>query len=135
MTSHFVVMIYEFYVVGTTSFSIFPDYKGEPPSVHLNILFVHPSIVMRWLKGPIHDQSCCAKLFCATQVCPFTIKSISIIHDQSCCTTRNVAQHDWSCMGPLTCAHSKHQRWNIGHFLCLLPPLILCLLYLLDNVG
>jgi hypothetical protein len=50
---------------------------------------------------PIHDQSCCAKLFCATQVCPFTIKSISTIHGQSCCTTRNVAQHDWSCMGPL----------------------------------
>jgi hypothetical protein len=46
------------------------------------------------LKGPIHDQSCCAKLFCATEVCPFTIKSISTIHDQSCCTTRNVAQHD-----------------------------------------
>jgi hypothetical protein len=43
---------------------------------------------------PIHDQSCCAKLFCATQVCPFTIKSNSTIHDQSCCTTRNVAQHD-----------------------------------------
>jgi hypothetical protein len=39
-------------------------------------------------------------LFCATQVCPFTIKSISNIHGQSCCTTRNVAQHDWSCMGP-----------------------------------
>jgi hypothetical protein len=34
------------------------------------------------LKGPIHDQSCCAKLFCATQVCPFTIKSISTIHGQ-----------------------------------------------------
>jgi hypothetical protein len=49
----------------------------------------------------IHDQSCCTKLFCATQVCPFTIKSISTIHDQSCCTARNVAQHDWSCMGPL----------------------------------
>jgi hypothetical protein len=46
------------------------------------------------VKGPIHDQSCCAKLFCATQVCAFTIKSISTIHDQSCCTTRNVAQHD-----------------------------------------
>jgi hypothetical protein len=46
------------------------------------------------IKGPIHDQSCCAQLFCATQVCPFTIKSISTIHDQSCCTTRNVAQHD-----------------------------------------
>jgi hypothetical protein len=54
------------------------------------------------LKGPIHDQSCCAKLFCATQVCPYTIKSISTIHDQSCCTTRTVAQHDWSCMGYLT---------------------------------
>jgi hypothetical protein len=39
------------------------------------------------LKGPIHDQSCCAKLFCATQVCPFTIKSISTIHGQP------VAQH------------------------------------------
>jgi hypothetical protein len=51
---------------------------------------------------PIHDQSCCAKLFCATQVCPFTIKSISTIHCQSCCTTRNVAQHDWSCMGPFS---------------------------------
>jgi hypothetical protein len=24
------------------------------------------------------------------------------IHDQSCCTTRNVAQHDWSCMGPFS---------------------------------
>jgi hypothetical protein len=23
------------------------------------------------------------------------------IHGQSCCATRNVAQHDWSCMGPL----------------------------------
>jgi hypothetical protein len=23
----------------------------------------------RWLKGPIHDQSCCAKMFCTTQVC------------------------------------------------------------------
>jgi hypothetical protein len=23
------------------------------------------------------------------------------INDQSCCTTRNVGQHDWSCMGPL----------------------------------
>jgi hypothetical protein len=45
---------------------------------------------------PIHDQSCCAKLFCATQVCPFTNKSISTIHGQSC-----VVQHDWSCMGPL----------------------------------
>jgi hypothetical protein len=53
---------------------------------------------LRCIKGPIHDQSCCAKLFCATQVCPFTIKSISTIHDQSCCTTHNVAQHDWSCM-------------------------------------
>jgi hypothetical protein len=46
---------------------------------------------------PIHDQSCCAK-----QVCRFTIKSISTKHGQSCCTTRNVAQHDWSCMGPFT---------------------------------
>jgi hypothetical protein len=55
-----------------------------------------------YLKGLIHDQSCCAKLFCATQVCPFTIKSISTIHDQSCCTTLNVAQHDWLCMGPFT---------------------------------
>jgi hypothetical protein len=35
------------------------------------------------LMRPIHDQSCCAKLFCATQVCPFTIKSISTIHGQS----------------------------------------------------
>jgi hypothetical protein len=40
------------------------------------------------------------QLFCATQVCPFTIKSISTIHGQSRCTTRNVAQHDWSCMSP-----------------------------------
>jgi hypothetical protein len=54
------------------------------------------------VKGPIHDQSSCAKLFCATQVCPFTIKSISTIHDQSCCATLRVAQLDWSCMGPLT---------------------------------
>jgi hypothetical protein len=62
---------------------------------------VHAVKVMSYgLKEPIHDQSCCAKLFYATQVCPFTIKSISTIHDQSCCTTRNVAQHDWSCMGP-----------------------------------
>jgi hypothetical protein len=29
------------------------------------------------LKGPIHDQSCCAKLFCATQVCPFTINRVA----------------------------------------------------------
>jgi hypothetical protein len=57
------------------------------------------------LKGPIHDQSCCAKLFCATQVCPFMIKSVSTIHDQSCCTTRSVAQHDWSCMGYFTSRH------------------------------
>jgi hypothetical protein len=38
----------------------------------------------------------------AAQVCPFTIKSISTMHGQSCCTTRNVAQHDWSCMGRIT---------------------------------
>jgi hypothetical protein len=57
---------------------------------------------------PIHDQSCCAKLFCATQVCPFTIKSISTIHGQLCCTIRNVAQHDWSCMGPLRIIRNRY---------------------------
>jgi hypothetical protein len=36
---------------------------------------------------PIHDQSCCAKLFCATQVCPFTIKSTAPY------TVNHVAQH------------------------------------------
>jgi hypothetical protein len=60
--------------------------------------------------GPIHDQSCCAKLFCATQVCPFTIKSISTIHDQSYCTTRSVAQHDWLCMGHLTVSQVRNQH-------------------------
>jgi hypothetical protein len=48
---------------------------------------------------PIHDQSCCAKLFCATQVCPFTIKSISTIHGQSCCATRmlrNMIDRVWA---------------------------------------
>jgi hypothetical protein len=61
---------------------------------------------------PIHDQSCCAKLFCATQVCPFTIKSIGTIYGQSCCTTRNVAQHDWSSMGPLTL--TEEHRLRVG---------------------
>jgi hypothetical protein len=64
------------------------------------------------VKGPIHDQSCCAKLFWATQVCPFTIKSISTIHDQSCCPTRNVAQHDWSCMGPFRVGTQSMCGWR-----------------------
>jgi hypothetical protein len=73
-----------------------------------------------FLMRPIHDQSCCAKLFCATQVCPFTIKSISTIHGLSCCTIRNVAQHDWSCMGPLCQERSSRLRtarmwiWGTG---------------------
>jgi hypothetical protein len=29
------------------------------------------------IKGPIHDQSCCAKMFCPTQVCPFTINHVA----------------------------------------------------------
>jgi hypothetical protein len=57
--------------------------------------------IVSGLKGPIHDQSCCPKLFCATQVCPFTIKSISTIHDQSCCTTRIVCATWLIVYGPL----------------------------------
>jgi hypothetical protein len=41
------------------------------------------------LKGPIHDQSCCAKMFCATQVCPFTINHVA----QICIVQHKFAQN------------------------------------------
>jgi hypothetical protein len=62
-----------------------------------------------YVKGPIHVQSCCAEMFCATQVCPFTINHVVQLVDfmqqivqianqhhtrSTSCTTRNVAQHD-----------------------------------------
>jgi hypothetical protein len=34
-----------------------------------------------------HTRSIMLRKFCATQVCPFTIKSNSTIHGQSCCAT------------------------------------------------
>jgi hypothetical protein len=80
---------------------------------HVDTNFSFCTCLMR----PIHDQSCCPKLFCATQVCPFTIKPISTINGQWCCTTRNVGQHDWSCMGPFRSVGfvvNAHQSFDIN---------------------
>jgi hypothetical protein len=36
------------------------------------------------------------------------------IHDQSCCATRNVAQHDWSWMGPFIKHSYAERKWAHG---------------------
>jgi hypothetical protein len=51
------------------------------------------------LMGPIHDQSCCAKMFCATQVCPFTINRVAQLVDRVWC---------WLTICIICCIKSEH---------------------------
>jgi hypothetical protein len=64
------------------------DKVGEEIDVNnlVQVVLYSRSQRPRGLMRAIHDQSCCAKLFCATQVCPFTIKSI-MLHNTQCCAT------------------------------------------------
>jgi hypothetical protein len=65
------------------------------------------------VKGPIHDQSCCAKMFCATEVCPFTINHVAqhkFAHSRSIMLRKNglcntsLPIHDQSCCAKMFCA-------------------------------
>jgi hypothetical protein len=52
------------------------------------------------LKGPIHDQSCCATLCVVQHDWSCMVLIDSIVNGQTCVAQNNFAQHDWSCMGP-----------------------------------
>jgi hypothetical protein len=51
------------------------------------------------LKGPIHDQSCCATLRVVQHDWPCMVLIDLIVNGQTCIVQNNFAQHDWSCMG------------------------------------
>jgi hypothetical protein len=52
------------------------------------------------LKGPIHDQSCCATLRVVQHDWSCMVLIDFIVNGQNCVAQNNFAQHDWSCMGP-----------------------------------
>jgi hypothetical protein len=54
------------------------------------------------LKGPIHDQSCCATLRVVQHDWPCMVPINLIVNGQTCVAQNNFAQHDWSCMGRIT---------------------------------
>jgi hypothetical protein len=54
------------------------------------------------LKGPIHDQSCCATLRVVQHDWPCMVLIDVIVNGQTCVAQNTFAQHDWSCMGRIT---------------------------------
>jgi hypothetical protein len=81
------------------------------------------------LKGPIHDQSCCAKMFCATQVCPFTINHVAqrcfvqqkFAHSRSIMSRKYVLCntslpiHDQSCRAKMFCPTQVCTKYDSIH--------------------
>jgi hypothetical protein len=51
------------------------------------------------VKGPIHDQSCCATFRVVQHDWPCMVLIDLIVNGQTCVAQNNFAQHDWSCMG------------------------------------
>jgi hypothetical protein len=62
----------------------------------------------RNVKGPIHDQSCCATLRVVQHDWSCMVLIDLIVNGQTCAAQNNFAQHDWSCMGRLRYNETPH---------------------------
>jgi hypothetical protein len=91
-----------------------------------------PGEILQCLKGPIHDQSCCATLRVVQHDWSCMVLIDLIVNGQTWVAQNNFAQHDWSCMGPFKIAYYTFrphfsQFFNDYHF-----PIIG---YTVDEVG
>jgi hypothetical protein len=74
---------------------------GEGAMTYL-LFHVDVFVQISAIKGPIHDQSCCATLRVVQHDWPCMVLIDLIVNEQTCVAQNNFAQHDWSCMGRIT---------------------------------
>jgi hypothetical protein len=82
--------------------------RTETESVSQPIRSLTGSLFTSWLlvwwnsiydmKGPIHNQSCCATLRIVQHDWPCMVLIDLIVNGQTCVAQNNFAQHDWSCI-------------------------------------
>jgi hypothetical protein len=65
------------------------------------------------VRGPIHDQSCCATLRVVQHDWQCMVLIDLIVYGQTCVAQNNFAQHDWSCMGRISLLFRLHSYWRL----------------------
>jgi hypothetical protein len=97
------------------SFTPQPLYPGKMPPIRINPLDSHLNALC--VKGPIHDQSCCATMRVVQHDWPSMVLIDLIVNGQTCVEQNNFAQHNWSCMGRITLYPDlKTNRGAVGAF-------------------